>query len=158
MKTAVYPGSFDPVTRGHVEIVARSLKFIGKIVVAVASNPHKETLFSVGERVEMLERVFAANRSVRVESFDGLLVDYLRAKGVHLVIRGMRAVSDFDYEFQMVLTNRQFMPDLETIFLMPREEYLYLSSSMVRQIAQLHGPLEKFVPETVARRLRKKFP
>ncbi|MFA5645109.1 MAG: pantetheine-phosphate adenylyltransferase [Candidatus Ratteibacteria bacterium] len=157
MKTAVYPGSFDPVTNGHIEIVERSQKFIECIIIAVAHNPQKKSLFSFEERAEMLKEVFKDYDNVRVESFDGLLVDYLRRKKVSLVIRGLRAVSDFDYEFQMALTNRQFMEEVETIFLMPREEYLYLSSSMVRQIAQFHGSIKKFVPEIVAQRLREKF-
>jgi pantetheine-phosphate adenylyltransferase len=145
------------VTNGHIDIVERSLRFIDRIVISVTNNPMKRHLFTQQERVAMLEEVFAGRHNVAVEHFHGLLVDELERKGIYLVIRGLRAVSDFDYEFQMVLTNRTLLPRIETIFLMPREEYLYMSSSLVKEIAHMNGPVERFVPPAVARELRKKF-
>lgn len=156
-RLAVYPGSFDPVTNGHIDIIERSLKFIDRLIVSVTHHPVKKPLFSFKERMEMLQEIFAGRQEIVIEYFDGLLVDYLERKGVYLVIRGLRAVSDFDYEFQMVLTNRKLLPRIETIFLTPREEYFYLSSSAVKEIARLNGPVEKFVPEIVARKLKEKF-
>lgn len=154
---AVYPGSFDPVTNGHIDIIERSLKFIDKLIVSVAHHPAKKPLFSFKERMDMLKEIFKGRKEIEVEYFDGLLVDYLKKRNIYLVIRGLRAVSDFDYEFQMVLTNRKLFPDIETIFLTPKEEYFYLSSSAVKEIARLNGPVEKFVPDIVAKRLREKF-
>ncbi len=156
-RLAVYPGSFDPVTNGHLDIIERSLKFIDKLVVSITRHPAKKPVFTFKERMEMLRSVFAGRDDVVVDFFDGLLVDYLEKKGIYLVIRGLRAVSDFDYEFQMVLTNRKMLPQIETIFLTPREEYLYLSSSAVKEIARLNGPVEKFVPAFVANKLKEKF-
>ncbi|MCM8815966.1 MAG: pantetheine-phosphate adenylyltransferase [Candidatus Omnitrophica bacterium] len=156
-RLAVYPGSFDPVTNGHVDIIERSLKFIDRLIVSVTHHPTKKPFFSFKERMEMLREIFKGRDEIIVEYFDGLLVDYLKKRGVYLVIRGLRAVSDFDYEFQMVLTNRKLLPQIETIFLTPREEYLYLSSSAVKEIARLNGPVEKFVPEVVAKKLKEKF-
>ncbi|MCX7704642.1 MAG: pantetheine-phosphate adenylyltransferase [bacterium] len=156
-RLAVYPGSFDPVTNGHVDIIERSLKFIDRLIISVTHHPVKKPLFSFRERMEMLQGVFQKRREITVDYFDGLLVDYLEKKGIYLVIRGLRAVSDFDYEFQMVLTNRKLLPQIETIFLTPREEYLYLSSSLVKEIARLNGPVEKFVPEIVVKKLKEKF-
>ena len=156
-RLAVYPGSFDPVTNGHIDIIERSLKFIDRLIVSVARHPAKKPLFTFKERVEMLQSVFSGRQEIVVDFFDGLLVDYLKKKGVYLVIRGLRAVSDFDYEFQMVLTNRKLLPRIETVFLTPKEEYLYLSSSAVKEIAKLNGPVEKFVPEIVAKKLKEKF-
>ncbi|MCM8765062.1 MAG: pantetheine-phosphate adenylyltransferase [Candidatus Omnitrophica bacterium] len=155
-RLAVYPGSFDPVTNGHIDIIERSLKFIDKLIVSVTHHPTKKPLFSFKERMEMLQGVFRNRQEIIIEYFDGLLVDYLEKKGVYLVIRGLRAVSDFDYEFQMVLTNRRMLSRIETIFLTPKEEYLYLSSSAVKEIARLNGPVERFVPEIVAEKLREK--
>jgi pantetheine-phosphate adenylyltransferase len=156
-RVAIYPGSFDPVTAGHIDIVERSLKFVDKIVVSVTNNPVKRPLFTQQERVALLRKVFVGRKDVVVEHFDGLLVDYLEKKGVYLIIRGLRAVSDFDYEFQMVLTNRSLLPRIETLFLMPREEYLYMSSSLVREIAHMRGPVERFVPPIVAKALKEKL-
>jgi len=156
-RLAVYPGSFDPVTNGHIDIIERSLKFIDKLVISVTHHPVKKPLFSFRERMEMLRDVFSDRQEIEIDYFDGLLVDYLEKKRVYLVIRGLRAVSDFDYEFQMVLTNRKMLPRMETIFLTPREEYLYLSSSAVKEIARLLGPVEKFVPQIVAKKLKEKF-
>ncbi|MCM8815363.1 MAG: pantetheine-phosphate adenylyltransferase [Candidatus Omnitrophica bacterium] len=156
-RLAVYPGSFDPVTNGHIDIIERSLKFIDRLIVTVAQHPAKNPLFSFKERMEMLGEIFQNRQEVMIDSFDGLLVNYLEKKGVYLVIRGLRAVSDFDYEFQMVLTNRKLLSRIETIFLTPKEEYLYLSSSAVKEIAKLKGPVERFVPEIVAEKLKEKY-
>jgi len=153
----VYPGSFDPVTNGHIDVVERSLKFIDKLIISIIRHPSKKPLFTFKERFEMLTDIFSDRKNIAVEYFDGLLIDYLEKKGVYLVIRGLRAVSDFDYEFQMVLTNRKMLSTIETIFLTPREEYLYLSSSTVKEIARLRGPVEKFVPAFVADKLKEKF-
>lgn len=145
------------MTNGHIDIVERSLKFIDKLIISITRHPVKKPLFTFKERLEMLKNVFVNRDEVVIDCFDGLLVDYLEKKGVYLVIRGLRAVSDFDYEFQMVLTNRKMLPRIETIFLTPREEYLYLSSSIVKEIAKLHGPVERFVPEFVAEKIKEKF-
>jgi len=144
------------VTNGHIDIIERSLKFIDILIVSVTHHPAKKPLFSFRERMDMLRGIFGNRQDIIIDYFDGLLVDYLEKKGIYLVIRGLRAVSDFDYEFQMVLTNRKLLPRIETIFLTPREEYLYLSSSAVKEIAKLNGPVEKFVPELVAKKLREK--
>ncbi len=127
------------------------------MIIAVARRPDKKLLFSINERTEMLKQVFSGRKEVIVDSFDGLLVKYLDKKGIYLIIRGLRAVSDFDYEFQMVLTNRKLLPRIETIFLTTKEEYMYLSSSAVKEIARLRGPVEKFVPEIVAKKLKEKY-
>lgn len=156
-RLAVYPGSFDPVTNGHIDIVERSLKFIDKLIISITRHPVKKPLFTFKERLEMLKNIFASREDVVIDCFDGLLVDYLEKKGIYLVIRGLRAVSDFDYEFQMVLTNRKMLPRIETIFLTPREEYFYLSSSTVKEIARLHGPVERFVPAFVAEKIKEKI-
>ena len=136
-KIGVYPGTFDPITYGHIDVVERSLKIVDEVIIAVSGYPRKSFLFSVEERVQLIKEVFKDNKSVKVESFDGLLVDYLKGKKINIVIRGLRAISDFDYEFQMVLINRKLNKDLETIFLMPREEYFYISSSIIKEIAKL---------------------
>lgn len=156
-RVAVYPGSFDPVTNGHIDIIERSLKFIDRLIVSVAHHPVKKPLFSFNERMEMLKEIFKGRKEIEIEYFDGLLVEYLKKRKVYLVIRGLRAVSDFDYEFQMVLTNRKLLPEMETIFLTPKEEYFYLSSSAVKEIARFNGPVERFVPEIVAKKLKEKF-
>jgi pantetheine-phosphate adenylyltransferase len=155
VKVAVYPGSFDPVTNGHIDIVNRSLKILDKVYVAVIKNPEKKPIFSLEERVQMLKDSFKGNDSVIVESFDGLLVDYAKKKKVDVIIRGLRAVSDFDYEFQMALTNLKMCPDIETVFIMTDYKYSYLSSSLVKQIARLGGDVGSFVPENVKNKLLK---
>ncbi|MFC1559488.1 pantetheine-phosphate adenylyltransferase [Candidatus Margulisiibacteriota bacterium] len=155
MRTAVYPGSFDPVTNGHIDIVNRALKILDRIYVAVIKNPEKEPLFSLDERVEMLKESFKGNDKVIVESFDGLLVDYAKKKKVDVIIRGLRAVSDFDYEFQMALTNLKLCSDIETVFIMTDHQYSYLSSSLVKQIARLGGDVGSFVPGNVKTKLVK---
>ena len=154
---AVYPGTFDPVTNGHIDIVQRSLQMFGRLVVAVASQPKKPVLFDLKERVEMVQGATRRFPGVSVETFDGLLVRYLRAKKAVAIIRGLRAVSDFEYEFQMALMNRRLDPGIETIFMMPSEEYSYLTSSVVKEVASLGGQLRGLVLPMVARRLKEQF-
>lgn len=154
MKIAIYPGSFDPVTNGHVDIVERAAKIADKIIVAVIGNPEKKAKFPLKQRVEMLKASLTKYKNVVVESFDGLLVDFARKNDVNIIVRGLRAVSDFDYEFQMALTNRKMAPEIETLFLMTDYKYSYLSSSFVKQIAHLGGDISELVPAPVAIKLK----
>jgi len=156
-RIAIYPGSFDPVTRGHEDIVERSLLFADKIIVAVAVNLSKAPLFSLDERLALLEEVFSGQPSVEVRSFDGLLADFARQCNSHLVIRGLRAVSDFEYELQMALMNRRLHNELETVFLMPAVDLTFLSSSLVREVASLGGDVGAFVHPAVERALKVRF-
>jgi len=153
----VYPGSFDPVTNGHIDLVERSSRVFGQVIVGVASGHGKEPLFPVEERVALMRQATASMRNVRVESFDGLLVDYLRQKESCVVIRGLRAISDFEYELQMALTNRQLSGEIETIFLMPSQEYVFLSSRIVKAVAGLGGDVSAWVPPVVFEALRRKY-
>jgi pantetheine-phosphate adenylyltransferase len=156
---AIYPGSFDPITNGHEDIVRRGLSFVDRIVIAVAyrATHEKRGLFSIDERLEMIRGVFRDEPRIEVTAFDGLLVEFARQRGAHLVIRGLRAVSDFEYEFQMALMNRQLHPQLETVFLAPDVRYSYLSASLVREIAALGGSVEDFVAPLVRERLEARF-
>jgi len=154
MKIAIYPGSFDPVTNGHVDVIERAAKLFNKVIVAVIRNPEKSPRFTLTERVEMLKKSLAHHRNVVVDSFDGLLVDYARKKKALTIIRGLRAVSDFDYEFQMALTNRKMAPRIETLFFMTDYKYSYLSSSFVKQIARLGGDIASLVPKAVREKLK----
>jgi pantetheine-phosphate adenylyltransferase len=154
---AIYPGSFDPITNGHVDIIQRGRTIFDKIVVAVLKNPKKATLFTTKERVKMIQEIFAADKAVEVRAFDGLLVDFARAQGTKIVIRGLRAISDFEYEFQMALMNRSLAQDIETFFMMPSVHYSFLSSNLVREVAALGGEIDGLVPGSVARRLRAKL-
>jgi pantetheine-phosphate adenylyltransferase len=158
-RLAIYPGSFDPITNGHEDIVRRGLSFVDRIVVAVAhkATHEKRGLFSIEERVALIREVFADEPRVEVTEFQGLLVDFAAAQGAHLIIRGLRAVSDFEYEFQMALMNRQLNPRLETVFLAPDVRYSYLSASLVREIASLGGAVGEFVAPGVRARLEAKF-
>lgn len=156
-KIAVYPGSFDPITRGHVDLIERSLEFVDKVIVAVADHSRKNLLFTTEERVKLIETVYCESKRVEVDKFDGLLVDYLKKKRINIILRGLRAVSDFEYEFQMALTNRKLNSKIETVFLMPGEEFFFISSSLVKEIAGLKGDVSMFVPEVVSSALRKKF-
>ena len=158
MKTsiAIYPGSFDPVTNGHLDLIERGEKMFDKLIVAVLKNVEKEPLFSVPERVDMLKEVTRHWESVEVDVFQGLLVDYARRRGAGVILRGIRAVSDYEYELQMALMNRKLEPRLETVFMLPGEPYSYLSAKLVREIAQLGGPLAGLVPPIVEQRLRAK--
>lgn len=154
MITAIYPGSFDPLTNGHSDIVRRSLRIFDKVVVAVLAHPEKKALFTVPERVELIRAEFAdLGERVEVQSFSGLLVDYVRTFPRAVVIRGLRAISDFDYETQMALVNKTLCEEVETLFMVAREQHSYISSSLVKQIAMLGGPIEKLVPAVVCRAL-----
>lgn len=157
MRLAVYPGTFDPITRGHTDIVSRSLSIFDRLVVAVAPNPRKGALLSLEERVELAKIATKEFPNVEVESFNGLLVEYVRQRGAHAIIRGLRAVSDFEHEFQMALLNRKLDERLETVFLMPSEEYSYLTSSIVKELALFNGELEAFLIPEVAKHLREKY-
>jgi pantetheine-phosphate adenylyltransferase len=153
---AIYPGSFDPVTNGHLDLIERGTKIFERLIVAVLRNTEKEPLFTAAERVEMLREATRAFASVEVDVFDGLLVDYARRRGAGVILRGIRAVSDYEYELQMALMNRKLEPQLETVFMMPALSYSYLSARLVREIAVLGGPLKGMVPEAVEQRLRAK--
>ncbi len=154
--TAIYPGSFDPVTNGHLDLIARAAMIFDQLIVGVAKNLEKEALFTVRERVEMLEAVTFEWKNVEVEQFDGLLMDYARSQGASVIIRGIRAVSDYEYELQMAMMNRKIEPDIETVFMLPAEAYSYLSSRLVKELAGLGGPVKDFVPPLVMERLRAK--
>lgn len=156
-KIAIYPGTFDPITNGHVDLIQRGLRIFDQIIVAVAMNPKKTSLFTVEERVRMAEEAVKGLGDVKVESFDGLLMDYAREKGATAIIRGLRAVSDFEYELQMALMNRRLDSEVETVFMMPSEEYSYLTSSIVKEVASLNGSTKGLVPEIVEKEFRKKF-
>jgi len=156
-KVAVFPGSFDPPTNGHLDVMRRAGKLAGTLYVAVATNTSKEPLFTADERVKLLEQITADMPHVKVDRFDGLLVDYARKVGASAIFRGLRAVSDFEYEFQMALTNRRLDVELETLFLMPSQDYSYLSSQIIKEIARLGGDLTPFVPPQVAALMKQKF-
>ncbi len=155
-KTAIYAGTFDPLTFGHLDVVKRAARIFDRLIVAVAESRGKNTLFSIDERVAIVAVATANIGNVEVRPFDGLLVEYAKSCGVSVVIRGLRAISDFEFEFQMALTNRKLMPEIETIFLMPKEEYSYVTSSSIREIAEMGGDFGKFVPESCRRALQKK--
>ena len=154
MQIGVYSGTFDPITRGHTDIGERSLRIFDHLIIAVAPNPRKKPLLDLAERVDLAKIATKELPCVEVESFDGLLVDYARQRGAKAIIRGLRAISDFEHEFQMALLNRKLDQRLETVFFMPSEEYSYLTSSIVKELALFGGPLEEFVHPEVAERLR----
>lgn len=156
-RTAVYPGSFDPPTKGHEDLVRRSLALADRLVVAVAINPLKQPLFSVDERLEMLRTAVGDEKRVSFEAFDGLLADFAKRIGASIIVRGLRAVSDFEYEFQMALMNRQLHPSLETVFLVPAVDLTYLSSSLVREVARFGGDVGPMVHPVVASALARRF-
>jgi pantetheine-phosphate adenylyltransferase len=153
MKIGVYPGTFDPVTHGHTDIIVRSLRVFDKVIVAVAPNPTKRPLFDLAERVEMVKLVTKGLPHVEVVTFKGLLVEYVQKRKAHAVIRGLRAISDFEYEFQMALVNRKLNKSVETVFLMPSEEYSYLTSTLIKEVARFGGRLTDFLHPQVAQRL-----
>ncbi len=154
---AIYPGSFDPPTNGHLDLIERGSKIFDELVVAILRNPEKESLFSLAERRKMLEALTAGFNNVRVDTFEGLLVEYATRQGAQAVLRGIRAISDYEYELQMALMNRKLAPELETVFMMPAEAYSYLSSRLVKEIARLGGDIAPLVPEMVGRKLREKI-
>jgi len=154
---AIYPGSFDPLTNGHLDLIERGSKIFDELVVAILRNPEKDPLFSLSERREMMEAMTEPWENVRVDTFEGLMVDYAVKAKASAVLRGIRAISDYEYELQMALMNRKLEPGLETVFMMPAEQFSYLSSRLVREIAQLGGSIKGLVPEAVERRLREKL-
>ena len=153
---AIYPGTFDPITYGHIDVVDRATKLFSKVIILVARNTSKNPLFSADERLAMVEEIFKKNNRVDVDCFDSLLVAYAKQKKATVIIRGLRAVSDFEYEFQMALTNRKMEQSVDTVFLVPHERYTYLNSSIVREVARLGGDVSDFVPESVQRQLTAK--
>ena len=153
----VYPGSFDPVTYGHIDVIKRALRFSRHLIVAVAYNLGKEPMFSVEERVAMLKKATKGLKGITVESFKGLAVEYVKSKGVKVMIRGLRMISDFEYEFQMALTNRRLEPLVETIFMMPNEEHSYISSKLIKEAASLGADIRSFVPEFVQKAVKDKL-
>jgi pantetheine-phosphate adenylyltransferase len=154
---AIYPGSFDPLTNGHLDLIERGSKIFEELIVAILRNPEKDPLFNVAERREMLEQMLKPFQNVQVDIFEGLLVDYAMKKNAKAVLRGIRAISDYEYELQMALMNRKLQPQLETVFMMPAEAYSYLSSRLVKEIFRLGGSVRGLVPELVEQKLREKF-
>jgi pantetheine-phosphate adenylyltransferase len=157
MRSVVYPGTFDPITNGHSDLVARAARLCDRVVLAVAKDTGKATTFDADERVALAREVCTDLHNVEVIAFSGLLVDFARGMGVHVIMRGLRAVSDFEYEFQLAGMNRRMAPDIETLFLTPAEQYAYISSSLVKQIARLGGDVSAFVAPVVHAALRKRF-
>ena len=157
MRFAVYPGSFDPITNGHIDIIERAAEVFDKVYVAILNNSSKNPLFSVPERVELIKRVTAHIPNIEVVWFDGLLVDFMREKKATVIIKGLRAISDFEYEFQMALTNRQLAPEVETLFMMTRAQNQYLSSSIVKEIAKYKASLDGMVPDEIQEVIYKKI-
>ena len=156
-KKAIYPGSFDPITNGHVDIIKRALQIFDKIIIAVLENPQKEPLFTTKERMDMIKEIFADRKDVEVKAFHGLLVEFAKKNNAKIVIRGLRAISDFEYEFQMALMNRKLNPKIETFFMMPNVKYSFLSSNLVKEVFELGGCLQDLVPGQVENKLREKF-
>ncbi len=157
MKRVIYPGTFDPVTNGHIDIVKRAVDLFDEVVVTVAVNPTKQPLFTTEERVEMLNESLKDFKSVTIDSFDGLVVEHAKQVGAIGIIRGLRQISDFEFEFQMALMNRKLAGDITTIFLMPHERYTYLNSTVIRNLASLHADVSNFVPPNVHEALKNKF-
>ena len=156
-RLAIYPASFDPITNGHLDLVQRGARLFDEVILGVASNVEKSGLFSLEERIEMIQEVVAPIPNVRVDVIENLLVDYVRAQNARVVIRGLRALSDFEYEFEMALMNAHMFPDLETVFLMTSERWFYVSSSRLREIARFGADVSEFVPDIVARKLKEKL-
>jgi pantetheine-phosphate adenylyltransferase len=158
VKRAIYPGSFDPLTFGHIDIIERSVRLFDTVIVALLTNPQKVPLFSVDERVEILREILKPRfPNIEIDVFQGLLVDYATRQNAQAIVRGIRAVTDYEYEFQMALMNRRLAPGIETVFMMPAENYSYLSSRLVKEIAELGGNVSGLVPDTVEKRLKQRF-
>ncbi|MBN2030458.1 pantetheine-phosphate adenylyltransferase [bacterium] len=157
MKIAVYPGTFDPITNGHLDIIKRASQIFKRVIVAVSENPHKKPIFSMEERRQLIQDAVIDLDNVDVDVFDGLLVHYAQKKGISVLIRGLRVLSDFEYEFQMALMNRKLMPTLETIYFMPSEEFTYINSTIVKEVARLGGEIGCFLPPGVVKALHRKI-
>ena len=157
MKIAVYPGSFDPVTNGHIDVIERALKIFDKVIVAVGDNPGKKPLFSAKERIAMLKESTNHLKDLEIDHFSGLLLDYAKSKNSKIIIRGLRAVSDFEFEFQRALLNRVVDSGIETVFIMTKEDYVYLNSSIIKEIAMFNGKVTGLVPKIVEKKLKEKF-
>lgn len=155
--TAIYPGTFDPVTNGHLDIIERASKLFDSVIITIAVNSSKKPLFTKEERMDMIKNVTKKFKNVSVDVFDGLLVSYAKKKKASVIIRGLRAISDFDYEFQIALTNRKLEPEVNTIFLMPSEKYSFLNSSLVRELASFKADVKQFVPDYVFKKLKEKY-
>jgi pantetheine-phosphate adenylyltransferase len=154
---AIYPGSFDPVTNGHLDVIQRAARIFDHVIVAVANNTSKKTLLTIRERAELLREVTKGIKNVSVETFDDLVIEYARKKKIHVIIRGLRMTSDFDYEFQIALTNRRLAEDIETVFLMPSENVSFVSSSLLKEVAGLNADISSFVPRVVERKLKERL-
>ncbi len=154
---AIYPGSFDPVTNGHLDVIQRAARIFGHVIVAVADNTSKKALLTIRERVQLLGEVTREIKNVSVETFDNLVIEYARKKKINVIIRGLRMTSDFDYEFQIALTNRRLAEDIETVFLMPSEHVSFVSSSLLKEVASLNGDISSFVPRAVERKINEKL-
>lgn len=157
MRTAVYPGSFDPITNGHLDIIERASRVYDKLVVGVLNNANKKPLFTVDERIDLIKSVTSHIPNVEVDSFDGLLVDFAKSKGAEVIVKGLRTVTDFEYEFQMALLNKALNPEYETMFLMTDTKYSYISSSMVKELAGFHGDLTGLVPYEIISKIKQKY-
>lgn len=156
-KIAIYPGTFDPITNGHLDIIERAITLFDTVIIAVTTNPSKQPLFTVTERMNMIGNATRELQGVQIESFEGLLMDYAKHKHAHVVLRGLRAITDFEYEFQMALVNRKLAGDIVTLFLMPNEKYSYLNSTIVKEVAKFDGDISSFVPPEVEAALKQKF-
>jgi pantetheine-phosphate adenylyltransferase len=156
-KVAIYPGSFDPVTYGHLDVLERAVDIFGNVIIAVADNTRKKYMFNLEERVELIKESTKGMKGVKVESFDGLVIDYARKKKTNVLIRGLRMTSDFDYEFQIALTNRRLAEDIETVFLMPSEQHSFVSSSILKEVSRFDANISSFVPKCVAKRLKERM-
>ncbi len=156
-RAAIYPGSFDPLTNGHIDLIERATRIFDKVIVAVANNTRKTTLFSIEERITMLKAATQHIKGIEVEAFEGLVIDFAKKKKINVLIRGTRMISDFEYEFQMALTNRRLSKDIETVFLMPSEQYSFISSTLLKEAVSLGADISSFVPQLVEKRLKERL-